>query len=138
MLCQQLEYFGPGTFQQQLDNAYKDFIAFARTNKMDHSQPPFKESKVTWQNSLIVFFDKAILMGTILSTITDIDIIYITPQSKVRYHDEVSLNAKAWNGRVVCCWLAETLPLAARGVPVGFDEGRLSLVCYALILGRST
>lgn len=77
-------------------------------------------------------------MGTILSTITDIDIIYITPQSKVRYHDEVSLNAKAWNGRVVCCWLAETLPLAARGVAVGFDEGRLSLVCYALILGRST
>ena len=58
MLCQQLEYFGPGTFQQQLDKAYKDFIAFARTNKMDHSQPPFKESKVTWQNSLIVFFDK--------------------------------------------------------------------------------
>ena len=122
------------------DKAYKDFIAFARTNKMDHSQPPFKESKVTWQNSLIVFLIRN-LDGRNLKYNRNYNVIYrynITPQSKVRYHDEVSLNAKAWNGRVICCWLAETLPLAARGVPVGYDEGRLSLVCYALILGRST
>ena len=48
MLCQELEYYGPGTFQQQLDKAYKDFNRFSRSNKMDQSQPPFKESKVPW------------------------------------------------------------------------------------------
>lgn len=48
MLCQELEYFGPGTFQQQLDKAYKNFVGFSRANKMDQSQPPFKESKVPW------------------------------------------------------------------------------------------
>ncbi|CAL1171269.1 unnamed protein product [Cladocopium goreaui] len=48
MLCQELEYFGPGTFQQQLDKAYKDFVGFSRANKMDQSQPPFKEWKVPW------------------------------------------------------------------------------------------
>ena len=48
MLCQELEYYGPGTFQQQLDKAYKDFLGFCRAKKMDQSQPPFKESKVSW------------------------------------------------------------------------------------------
>ena len=48
MLCQRLEYFGPGTFQQQLDEAYKDFVGFCKANKLEHSQPPFKESKVAW------------------------------------------------------------------------------------------
>lgn len=48
---------------------------------------------------------------------------------------EISLNAKAWNGRVICAWLAETMPVAARGFPPGFDEGRLGLTCHALTLG---
>lgn len=48
MLTEQLEYYGHGSFQDQLDNAYADFIAYARRNKLDHSQPPFKASKVFW------------------------------------------------------------------------------------------
>ena len=48
MLCEQLAYFGPGTFQQQLDIAYKDFVAFCRSKKLEHSQPAFKESKAPW------------------------------------------------------------------------------------------
>ena len=55
--------------------------------------------------------------------------------SKVKiYTGEISLNAKAWNGRVICAWLAETMPLAARGYPAEYDEGRLTLVCYSLNL----
>ena len=51
--------------------------------------------------------------------------------SKVKiYTGEISLNAKAWNGRVICAWLAETMHLAARGYPAEYDEGRLTLVCY--------
>ena len=47
MLCEELEYWGPGSFQQQLDKAYQDFVAFCRARKLDQSQPPFKESKAT-------------------------------------------------------------------------------------------
>jgi hypothetical protein len=47
LLSQVLEFYGTGTFQQQLDNAYKDFVRFSREKRMDQSQPPFKESKVS-------------------------------------------------------------------------------------------
>ena len=52
MLAEQLEFWGPGTFQQQLDKAYDDFIAYCHLKKMDQSQPPFKESKDFGQNLL--------------------------------------------------------------------------------------
>ena len=49
MLAEHMEYWGPGTFQQQLDKAFDDFLAYCRLKKLDQSQPPFKESKVFWQ-----------------------------------------------------------------------------------------
>lgn len=78
MLCQELEYFGPGTFQQQLDQAYKDFQTFCRANKLDQSQPPFKESKVPgyvietcfFQSSqtyrLFSWLDQAVVGGSVV------------------------------------------------------------------------
>lgn len=45
------------------------------------------------------------------------------------------MNAKAWNARVICAWLSELMPVAARAYDGGYDGGRLTLVCYALILG---
>jgi hypothetical protein len=61
MLAEQMEYWGPGTFQQQLDHAYDDFVRYCRRNKLGHSQPPFKVSKVVWRSSFIflkhIFFD---------------------------------------------------------------------------------
>ena len=54
--------------------------------------------------------------------------------TQVMFHGEYSLNAKAWNGRVICSWLSETMPIAARGLPAGHDGGRVSLVCHALNL----
>ena len=53
MLAEQMEYWGPGTFQQQLDHAYDDFVRYCRRNKLGHSQPPFKVSKVVWRSSFI-------------------------------------------------------------------------------------
>ena len=47
MLAQELKRWGEGTFQQQLDKAYKDFTSFCRAKKLHHSQPPFKVSKMT-------------------------------------------------------------------------------------------
>lgn len=47
---------------------------------------------------------------------------------------EILFNAKAWNGRIVLQWLADTMPLAARGVDLMYDEGRLTLLCHALTL----
>lgn len=51
MLTEELEYFGPGSFQYQLDEAYKNFVAFCRSRRLDHSQPPFKASKVPGNQS---------------------------------------------------------------------------------------
>ena len=50
------------------------------------------------------------------------------------FHGEYSLNAKAWNGRVICAWLSEVMALAARGYPAGHDEGRVALVAHCLNL----
>lgn len=54
--------------------------------------------------------------------------------AKVVYPFEITMNAKAWNGRVVCAWLAETLPLAAQAFDRGHDGGRVTLTCHALTL----
>ena len=51
---------------------------------------------------------------------------------------EISLNAKAWNGRVICSWLAETMCDAVEGpgYDAGNDPGRLAvLTSFALTLG---
>ncbi|CAL1127244.1 unnamed protein product [Cladocopium goreaui] len=96
MLAQQLNWWGPGTFQEQLEKAYQDFVAYCRTKKLGHSQPPFKLSKV-----------------------------------KMKKTGEIMLAAKAWNGRVVCSWLADTMVLACAGADPGFDEGRLFLESHA-------
>ncbi|CAL1134099.1 unnamed protein product [Cladocopium goreaui] len=47
LLLEELQYFGAGTFVQQLDNAYKSFLDFCRMNKVKHSQPPFVPKMVT-------------------------------------------------------------------------------------------
>ena len=58
-----------------------------------------------------------------------------TAEVYVRGSLEVSFNAKAWNARIACSWLAEVMARAAQGYPLGYDEGRLTLVTYALSLG---
>lgn len=47
------------------------------------------------------------------------------------------LSAKAWNGRVVCTWLADLMPVAALGFGADYDEGRLALACHASNLDSS-
>ena len=44
------------------------------------------------------------------------------------------MNAKAWNARVICRWLSDVLASAAEGYDIGYDEGRLTLVCHSLKL----
>jgi len=48
LLCEDLGYFGGGTFEQQLDRAYKDFLAYCIRHKIQHSQPPFLPKMVFW------------------------------------------------------------------------------------------
>ena len=57
-----------------------------------------------------------------------------TSLAKVKYPNEILLNAKAWNGRIVLAWLAEILPLAAQGLNPLDHDGRVTLTCHALIL----
>ncbi|CAL1126268.1 unnamed protein product [Cladocopium goreaui] len=46
MLLMDLLYFGPRTFEEQLDTAYKSFVGFCRQHKIHHSQPPFTRRSV--------------------------------------------------------------------------------------------
>lgn len=48
---------------------------------------------------------------------------------------DILLTAKAFNGRIICSWLADTLQTAAANFPDDFDEGRLSLICVSMTLG---
>ena len=47
---------------------------------------------------------------------------------------EILFTCKAWNGRVVCEWLAATLRTAAPNYDPDFDHGCLSLACAASTL----
>ena len=42
MLTDELAYWGQGSLQTKLDEAYKDFVGYCRVHKLPHSQPPFK------------------------------------------------------------------------------------------------
>ena len=48
LLCEDLQYFGAGSFGDQLDVAYKDFVAYCKVQKIKHSQPPFLPKMVLW------------------------------------------------------------------------------------------
>ena len=43
------------------------------------------------------------------------------------------LTAKAFNSRIICAWLADTLQNAAVQYDDDYDEGRLSLACVCMI-----
>ena len=55
MLLNDLLYFGPGPLEQQLDTAYKSFLAFCRQHKTKHSQPPFTLRCDSWWQTLALF-----------------------------------------------------------------------------------
>ena len=48
LLTEDLQYFGPGEFSVQLEEAYKHFLDFCRTRRIPHTQPPFLRKMVTW------------------------------------------------------------------------------------------
>ena len=52
----------------------------------------------------------------------------------VKKTSEIMLTAKAWNGRVICQWLAALMPTAVSMLGVGQDDGRFTLTCHAVIL----
>ena len=59
-------------------------------------------------------------------------------KSKVlqRLTGETSFGAKAWNGRIVAEWLADTLRRAAPAYPQDFDSGCMTLATFCMSLGR--
>lgn len=59
--------------------------------------------------------------------------IHAWPEVK-KNSGEINLTAKAWNGRVICAWLAHCMTLAAANFDIHFDEGRLALACHASML----
>ena len=54
MLCEELQWYGPGPFQRQLDQAYGDFISFCKARKIPHSQPPWTTKLESWHDSQMI------------------------------------------------------------------------------------
>ncbi|CAL1132282.1 unnamed protein product [Cladocopium goreaui] len=67
LLCEDFEYFGTGTFAEQLDVAYQDFLAFCRSKRIPHSQPPFLPRMVKKKDGNELFTAKAYNGRVILS-----------------------------------------------------------------------
>ncbi|CAK9036671.1 Uncharacterized protein SCF082_LOCUS21823 [Durusdinium trenchii] len=67
LLCEDLTHFGQGTFAEQLDEAYRDFLAFCRSRQIRHSQPPFIPRMVKKKNGDELFTAKAFNGRLILS-----------------------------------------------------------------------
>ena len=63
ILAEQLRYWGNGSFQACMDNAYKDFVSFCRIRKLDQSQPPFTTKMVLGQRTAVqvLNFDVCVL-----------------------------------------------------------------------------
>lgn len=55
ILAEELLYFGHGTFEQQLDWAYKHFCSYCYTWRIKHSQTPFTKKLVSCQCCNIFF-----------------------------------------------------------------------------------
>lgn len=53
LLCEELNFFGPGDLPTKLEAAYGHFIKFCREHKIRHSQPPFKIKTVAWHLSQV-------------------------------------------------------------------------------------
>ena len=192
MLTDELAYWGQGSLQTKLDEAYKDFVGYCRVHKLSHSQPPFKVKMDSLKHcnlcagffynykyadisqSLVLIYQVSIfstlknalnfehLSTTVTQCVLDFfdrwhclifnlcEDVFIFNMvfsdisctlkigcwrccpSKVRKSSgEVLLTAKAWNGRVIAQWLAETISIATAGFDVFHDEGRYTLTCHA-------
>lgn len=46
LLAEDLQWFGAGSFQDQLDVAYGGYLQFCRANRIKQSQPPFTPKMV--------------------------------------------------------------------------------------------
>lgn len=189
MLTDELVYWGQGSLQTKLDEAYKDFVGYCRVHKLCHSQPPFKVKmdslkhrnflldvlqlqvcrykpifgsyqvstffrpwKMLWTLNILVqllhnvfLTDDTVILSTCAkmcacsTKLVFVDIFRTLKigcwrrcPSKVRKSSgEVLLTAKAWNGRVIAQWLAETISIATAGFDVFHGEGRYTLACHA-------
>ncbi|CAL1166692.1 unnamed protein product [Cladocopium goreaui] len=59
LLTEELQYFGPGEFSVQLEEAYRHFLDFCRTRRIPHTQPPFLRKMVKTKNGEILMTAKA-------------------------------------------------------------------------------
>lgn len=70
LLAEELQYFGPDTFGDQIDRAYQHFTSFCRSRKIQHSQPPFTRKMVKKKSGENLFTAKAYNGRVILMWLT--------------------------------------------------------------------
>eukprot|EP00435_Cladocopium_sp_Y103_P070522 s83_g35.t1 len=135
MLAEQLLYWGAGTLQQKLDRAYQGFVGWCRANKISHSQAPFTVKMALWQKDLNnkgeLFFHNQVRVSFVhcrnfLRVVWKS--FWADPAQVHKKTGDILLTAKAWNGRLICAWLADTVTVACAGVDPNYDSGRFVLV----------
>ncbi|CAK9045248.1 unnamed protein product [Durusdinium trenchii] len=67
LLCEDFQYYGAGTFAEQLDVAYRDFVGLCRARRIKHSQPPFLPRMVKKKDGTELLTAKAFNGRLILS-----------------------------------------------------------------------
>ena len=79
LLCEDLQYFGPGSLSDQMDVAYKEFLSFCSARKIYHSQPPFVPKMVAWlsynfirANWKVAFFTQVMMVVSTPGNITTV------------------------------------------------------------------
>ena len=132
LLTEELEYFGAGTFSDQLDVAYKHFLGFCRSRRIHHSQAPFVPKMVSWQTCFWVWRNSPKNAFYFFRLYVTFLLLHL-PRAKVKKKNgEVLLTAKAWNGRILVMWLNYCLLDAMQRHP---QHEILLLTTVAMMLG---
>ena len=129
ILCEELQHYGPGDFQAQLDCAYSDFRAWCTSRSISHSQVPFLVRMV---GSLHPTCHNDRCTGFVASLIDRLVCLSYWLISQVdQKSGDVALTAKAFNSRIICSWLADVLQSVAT-LPRHRDHERLMLASVCL------
>ena len=137
LLCEDLEWFGAGTLQDQLDVAYPRYVRYCKVNKVKQSQPPFTEKMVIWPTFVLIllWFLPILMVLDCLGATGPKNCPGIAwhTMAKVKKKDGKELmTCKAWNGRCVLSWLSNEL---LQALEMHRDNDLLALVCSCVTHG---
>ena len=110
MLCDD-NFFTGDSFQEQLEVAYEDFMAFTRARKIPHSQKMFTPRFVSQPELFINSKCRHVDYNNHLSTrmCTTNPGLPLPSAQVVKKDGQLLMTGKAYNNRIICEWLHDAL-----------------------------